>query len=727
MKKLILALLMLGIVSTALAAKDGQPNIILIMADDMGYSDISPYGGEIDTPNLATLAKNGVRFTQFYNTARCCPTRASLLTGLYPHQAGIGHMMNDRGLDGYRGNLNTKCRTIAEVLKPAGYATFLAGKWHVTRHVAPEGPKFNWPRQRGFDRFFGTIHGAGSFYDPNSLTRDNTQIPPGDDFYYTDAINDTAAKFIREHDEANPNQPFFMYVAHTAPHWPMHAKPADMAKYEGKYDKGWDWMREQRYRRMVKMGLIKKEWKLSPRDPNAPAWKDAADKDWELRLMEVYAAMVDCLDQGIGRIVQSLKDTGRFENTVIMFLADNGGCAEGMGRGGRSNERKTTYRDKDPEVLKPMKPDELQFDMIPRRTRDGKPLRQGRGVMAGPADTYLGYGLAWANASNTPFREYKHWVHEGGISSPLIVHWPKGIAKNRHNKFENQPAHLVDLMATCVDLADAKYPKVVNRVNITPMEGVSLAPAFNGKSVNRQNPIFWEHEGNRAVRDGKWKLVAKGSKGAWELYDIEADRTELSNLAEKHPQKLKEMIGKWEAYAKRANVLPWIWKPQYGEKEDPKASSKRSSKKSFELKTGANLDGTESPDVAKRAFTVIARIKDHAPKGIVVAQGGSAYGWSLYYKDGRPRFAVRNNGKLGEVELDAKVPSGPYTLKANVSKGGKITLSLGQQKASGKVQPIASHPVDGLQVGRDEGGKVVELEYPSEFLGVIESVSIELK
>ncbi len=575
----IIALCLIAGQTSTQAAKDKRPNIIVIMADDMGYSDISPYGGEIETPTLATLAKNGVRFTQFYNTARCCPTRASLLTGLYPHQAGIGHMMNDRGLDGYRGNLNTRCQTIAEVLKPAGYATYLSGKWHVTRHVAPEGPKFNWPRQRGFDRFFGTIHGAGSFYDPNSLTRDNTQIPPGDDFYYTDAINDTACDFIRDHQKQTPDKPFFMYVAHTAPHWPMHAKPADIAKYKGKYDKGWDAMRQARYERMVKMGLIKKRWPLSPRDSKAPAWLDAKDKDWELRLMEVYAAMVDCLDQGIGRIVQTLKDTGHFENTVIMFLADNGGCAEGMGRGGRNNNRHVTYRDKEPHILKPMGVTQLQFDMIPRRTRDGLALRQGRGVMAGPADTYLGYGLAWANASNTPFREYKHWVHEGGISSPLVVHWPAGINKSRHNKFESQPAHLVDLMATCVDLAKAKYPKRVERVNITPMEGVSLAPAFNGRSVNRKNPIFWEHEGNRAIRDGKWKAVAKGSAGAWELYDIEADRTELNNLATKNPAKLKELVAEWEAYAKRANVLPWIWKPQYGEKPAPKKQQQKKNTK----------------------------------------------------------------------------------------------------------------------------------------------------
>jgi arylsulfatase A-like enzyme len=564
-----------ALLTTLPLGADTRPNIIIMMADDMGYSDISPYGGEIDTPNLAKLARNGVRFTQFYNTARCCPTRASLITGLYPHQAGIGHMMDDRGIDGYRGNLNNRCRTIAEVLRPAGYATYISGKWHVTRHVAPEGPKFNWPLQRGFDRFFGTIHGAGSFYDPNSLTRDNTQIPPDKDFYYTDAISDNACRFIREHESQAPKKPFFMYVAYTAPHWPMHAKPKDIAKYKGKYDKGWDAMREARYQRMIKMGLIKPEWKLSPRDSKSPAWDQAADKAWELRLMEVYAAMVDTLDQGVGRIVDTLKETGNLENTVIMFLADNGGCAEGMGRGGKNGEHQTTYRDANPEAVKPMADGELQSDMIPRRTRDGHAVRQGRGVMAGPADTYLGYGLSWANASNTPFREYKHWVHEGGISSPLIVHWPKGIAKSRNSKFESQPGHLIDLAATCVDLAQASYPKKVDTTEITPLEGVSLKPAFNGEPLKRTNPIFWEHEGNRAVRDGKWKAVAKGPAGAWELYDIDADRTELHDISKQNPSKLKQLVAQWENYAHRANVLPWIWKTPYGEQEPEKKGAKR--------------------------------------------------------------------------------------------------------------------------------------------------------
>ena len=340
-KNLLLSLLFI-IPLLGIAAK--RPNVIIVMADDMGWSDIGCYGSEIETPNLDRLAKNGLRFTQFYNTGRCCPTRASLLTGTYPHQAGIGHMMNDRNLPGYKGDLGKDVRTIAEVMKTADYSTYISGKWHVTPKIRPGDSQHNWPRQRGFDRFYGTIHGAGSFFDPNSLTRDNTLISPYADpeykpktFYYTDAINDHAAKFITEH---KGKDPFFLYVAHTAPHWPMHALPEDIKKYKGRYDKGWEVMRKARYERQLKMGLIDKKWKLSPRD--GAAWKDAPNKEWEIRLMETYAAMVDRLDQGLGNVIGALEKRKMLDDTLIMFIADNGGCAEGMGR-----RQGIQYKDKD--------------------------------------------------------------------------------------------------------------------------------------------------------------------------------------------------------------------------------------------------------------------------------------------------------------------------------------------------------------------------------------------
>jgi arylsulfatase len=535
-----------------------RPNIILIMSDDMGYSDIGCYGGEINTPNLDKLAANGLRFTQFYNTSRCCPTRASLLTGLYPHQANIGHM-TDAGhtLRPYIGDLSNKAMTIAEVLKLNGYSTYMSGKWHVTPYVKPEGPKHNWPRQRGFDKFFGTIIGAGSFYDPNSLTDDNTQIPPGENFYYTDAISDKTVDYITQH---KSDDPYFIYVAYTAAHWPLHALPKDIAKYKGVYDKGWDVLRQERYDRMRKMGLIDEKWAMSDRDPDSYPWEDEELKEWRIRCMEVYAAMVDNMDQGIGRIVNALDEKGELDNTLILFLQDNGACEEPIG----VEEYPDTER-YEKMGMKPMQADELQFRMFPEYTREGKPVRLGIGVMPGPADTYIAYDLPWANASNTPFRLYKHWVHEGGIATPLIVHWPNGIKSK--NEFRDQPGHLIDIMATCVDVAGADYPKEYKGREIIPMEGRSLVPAFTDQVIERE-VLFWEHEGNRAIRVGKWKLVARAwtdSKfgrddlNKWELYDLEDDRTETKNLVEKYPDRVKEMAALWKSEAKRLGVLPWPW------------------------------------------------------------------------------------------------------------------------------------------------------------------------
>ncbi len=535
--------------SLLLADRAKRPNIILIMADDMGYSDIGCYGGEIHTPNLDRLAANGLRFTQFYNTARCCPTRASLMTGLYQHQAGVGHMIDDKGHDAYRGDLSSRCVTIAEVLGQAGYSTYMSGKWHVTKHRRPEGPKHNWPRQRGFDRFFGTIHGAGSFYDPNTLTRDNTQIvPDSDDFYYTDAISANAVKFVSEHKSRSGSKPFFMYVAYTAPHWPMHALPQDIAKYKGRYARGWDALRAERQKRMIEMGIVKSKWKITPRDSRVPPWEQVEDKLWFQRRMEVYAAMVDCLDQGIGRIVSELKRVGNFENTLIFFLADNGGCAEEHGSRGEVEPDPSK-----PVVLKPMGKNELQTRMQPAVTRDGRPVRTGYGVMPGPADTYIAYGKPWANASNTPFRLYKHWVHEGGIATPLIAHWPSRI--KARGKLRHQPGHLIDIMATCVDIAGAKYLSEYKGNKIIPMEGKSLVPAFENKPIQRE-AIYWEHEGNRAVRQGKWKLVSR-HPGGWELYDLEADRTELNDLAQKYTRTVEELKAMYESWAARCGVQPW--------------------------------------------------------------------------------------------------------------------------------------------------------------------------
>ncbi|WP_458757556.1 arylsulfatase [Afipia sp. TerB] len=515
-----------------------SPNIVIILNDDMGFSDIGCYGGEVETPNLDRLAANGLRYSQFYNTARCSPSRASLLTGLHPHQTGIGILTYSTGPEGYAGNLNKKCVTLAEVLKQAKYRTYLSGKWHIASNLTE--PTDAWPLQRGFDEFFGTIIGAGSFYYPNTLTRGNDNIDheaeKDPSFFYTDAISDQAVDYIKGHAGKHPDTPFFQYVAYTAPHWPLQAHPEDIAKYKGRFDAGWDKLRESRLARMIEAGLIHPNWKLTDRDPTQPPWTEAEHREWLLRCMEVYAAQIDRMDQGIGRIIKALEDTGQLDNTLLIFLSDNGACAEDIPDNVTAKELVDNL-------------------MIAReKTRDGKPVRFGNdpSLMPGAEDTYQSYGTAWANLSNTPFRLYKHWIHEGGIATPLIVHWPEGIeAKGelRHN-----PGQLTDIMATVLDVSGASYPTVYDGNEILPCEGESLVPSFSAAYPPR-GPLFWEHEGNAAVRIGKWKLVRK-YPGPWELYDMETDRTEMHDLAAQHPDRVNDMRRQYEDWANRCGVIP---------------------------------------------------------------------------------------------------------------------------------------------------------------------------
>lgn len=695
-----------------------RPNIIIILSDDMGFSDLGCYGGEIHTPNLDHLAADGLRFTQFYNCARCCPSRACLLSGLYPHQADIGHMTEDRHRPGYRGDLSAHCVTIAQVLRPAGYSTYQVGKWHVTRYTTPDGPDANWPRQRGFDHSYGTLTGAGSFFDPSRLVRDNVFISPYADpgyaprgaYYYTDAIADNACQYIDEQCRTSRDKPFFMYVAFTAAHWPMQAPADEIAKYAGKYDGGYEPVRLARFERLKQMGLINPRWDLSPQ---AEDWNNVPDEKWEARCMEVYAAMVDRMDQGIGRIVQTLSRDGKLDDTLILFLEDNGGNYEPMGRNG------TGRRLAQPSLPK-LPADYKQMDMIPRQTRDGWPVLQGRGVLPGPADTYIAYGRGWANVSNTPFREYKHFVHEGGISTPLIAHWPDHI--KRHGELVTEPAHLIDLMATCVDLAGATYPKTHGANAVTPPEGLSLVPLFDGKTIQR-DAIYWEHEGNRAMRQGKWKLVAKYPSGKWELYDMDADRTEMHDLSARQPKLTEELRKKWEAWADRTHVLPWPWKPPYGQKEQPIGSAARH----FDLKPGDNLPPARAPRVVGNSISVAARVLEPG-EGVILAHGGSAVGYALYVMDGRLCFAVRSHDELTVVQSKQPLPSGPFKAEAKLAANGAMTLSLDGKPAGVAHAPgsIEHAPLDGLQIGRDTNAPVGPYKAPFPFQGKIDSVTIDV-
>jgi arylsulfatase A-like enzyme len=515
-------------------AEDNRPNILLIVADDLGFSDLGAYGGEIRTPAVDGLAADGLRFTQFYNTARCSPSRASMLTGLHPHQTGIGILTNDDRPTGYPGSLNENCSTMAEILGDNGYATFLAGKWHLSSDMWNPNP--SWPTRRGFRGFYGTLTGCGSFFWPGTLMRGERPAehePLGRDYYYTDAISGEAAKFLRRHALEPGEQPFFLYVAYTAPHWPLHAPEEDTERYAGAFEAGWDVLREERMKRLVESGLISADTRLSERDPTQPAWSAEPHQGWQQRRMEVYAAQVDRMDRGIGLILDTLRETGALDNTLILVLSDNGASAEDLPKGRVEEFRRRS-------------------DILRVTTRDGRPVHIGNSpsVMPGAEDTYASYGQAWANLSNTPFRYYKRWVHEGGIATPLIVSWPDG---GLEPGIVRDPFQLVDILPTVLDATGAWYPGV--RGHDQPLEGRSMLPAMRGEAVTEAN-LYWEHTGNCALRRGGWKLV-RAYPGEWELYDMITDRAETFDLAGEHPDVVAELSAAYDDWAARVGVVPW--------------------------------------------------------------------------------------------------------------------------------------------------------------------------
>jgi arylsulfatase len=517
---------LMGLLAIAALAGADRPNIVIIMADDMGYSDVGCYGGEIETPVLDDLAARGMRFRQFYNNAKCAPTRASLLTGQYSQAVGCHDgpaVMED-------------CVTIAEVLGTAGYGTYMAGKWHAQEL----------PTDRGFDRYFGLADGCCNFFNPGKpregepapaeknfprkFSRDGNVMQPFTpedmDFYTTDAFTDAAVSYLQDHDA---EQPFFLYLAYTAPHYPLQAPEEDIAKYEGKYLKGWDALRAERYARMVDMGIIDPAWKLSPRDPevapwdqigekdawdaavfgrgdNSLPWKDASSAAYWDRAMATYAAMVDRMDRNIGRVVDQVRAMGQEENTLFLFLSDNGACAE-----------------------------------VRHQTPDVPP---------GPVNSYRTVDAPWANAQNTPYRRYKRWDHEGGIATPLIAFWPGTVPAG---KITDEVGHIIDFMATAADLAGATYPEAHGGEKVSPPDGKSLVPVLKGGTREGHDTICWQFSDARAVRQGDWKLVQAG-RAPWELYNLKTDRTELNNLADAQPERVAAMKVAYMAWAQRVGA-----------------------------------------------------------------------------------------------------------------------------------------------------------------------------
>jgi len=542
-----------GLIAAALSSccenkEEDRPNILFILADDLGYSDPGCFGGEINTPNINRLADHGLRYLNFYNTARSCPSRACLMTGLYPHSAGMGHMVKDRGIPGYRGRIADNTVTLAEVLKEAGYQTAMTGKWHITHDIDPEGSKKDWPLQRGFDKFYGTLTGHGSYWDPKCLYDGNEPAPAEGDYYYTEAITSHAREYIEAMDR---DKPFFLYVAYTAPHYPLHAREEYIEKYDGVYSQGWDSLRVKRFERMKNMGILPENAALPEKDDMCYDWSEEKNKEWQERRMQVYAAMVEQMDKGIGDILKTLEETGETENTLIVFMSDNGASAEGH-LDNTVERLGTPWRD----------------PMIPSHTKDGREVTAGDipGLNPGPDDTYGSYGPQWAHLSVTPFRRFKSWVHEGGVHAPMILAWGDRIKDQ--GGFRKGLYHIVDFMPTFMELSGAAYPKRIRGLETIPYQGVSLVPSIENDVFDENRTVFWEHEGNKAVRRGDWKLVSEfpGSwssmtaypqKGNWELYRLDADCTETVDLAGEHPELVKELSALWNEWAEKSHVADW--------------------------------------------------------------------------------------------------------------------------------------------------------------------------
>lgn len=674
-----------------------RPNIILILADDLGWSDIGCYGGEIRTPNIDSLAANGLRFTQFYNSARCCPTRASLLTGLYPHKAGVGGMNNYRGPDypAYRGTIQSNTVTIAEVLKQVGYKTYMVGKWHLHNQADIK------PTDRGFDEFYGMLGGYNTFWEENPYytrlpanrpKRHYTSAKDGKigTFYSTDVFADYAVDFVN--DAVKEKKPFFLYLAFNAPHFPLHAYPEDVAKYEKMYfDKGWDKIREERLERQKQIGIVPRDLKLPPRSvvppklhsrPSPYAGKE--NPEWNTlpeerrrdlaRRMAVYAAMVDRMDAAIGKVISELKKLNQYENTVFIFLSDNGACWEWdpYGFDGSSSPNNVLHT--------------------------GEDLKN-----VGLPSSYISYGSAWANACNTPFRLYKHFCYEGGIRTPFIVCWESGI--KTAGELRNQVGHVIDIMPTLAEIAGARYPTEFNGIKIQPMDGISLVPSFNNEPLKRSSPLFFEHEGSRAIIEGNWKLVSL-TADLWELYNLKTDPVEMKNLAEKMPLKVKALANRWYDWAQKCHV------DLYGYElvmETPKIAHKP-----LEIQLKVTLPDRVKGDGEK-----------NSPSGVLISHGGNRNGYAVWLDNGKVVFGVRISGKLFTISSD--FPEKPtFRVNAKLEKEGQMKLLIdGRERASGKASGlIPEQPVDELCLGRDTQSAVGDYRPPFRFSGRVEDFKI---
>ena len=675
------------------------PNIVLIILDDVGFADLGCYGGDIETPRLDSLAASGLRYANFRTTAMCSCTRAALLTGLNHHSAGMGWLADiDSGFPGYRGDLTLEAATLAEVLRDAGWSTFLVGKWHVNNvaHNGPTGPFHNWPTNRGFERAYWYQGHSTDYFRPGALYDGLTPVeaPARDDYYVTDDLTDRAIRDIRTQKASDPTRPFFLQLAYSGAHSPLQAKAEDRDHYRGRFDKGWDQVRHERLARQKALGLIAETAELPPLSFGADPWDTLTPQQKRVyaRYMEVYAGVIGALDRNIGRLMDALQALGQADNTLVMVFSDNGGSPEGTPTG-------------TPNILA-------------SALGGGVPLDEAEklhDVMGGP-DTFPHYPMGWANASNTPYRLYKQYTNLGGVADPLIVHWPKRIAEK--GAIRRQFVHVVDLFPTVLEAAGVQRPESYRGLPQKPLEGASAFATFNASAARTRTEQYYELGGFRAYQDGEWRLVAVHKRGAsfekdhWALYNTRTDPTELHDLADQHPDVAAALLKKWNAAAVRYNVLPL---------DDRNLVIKMMQQRLRTLKPHWVFH--PPVDVLPTDVAPLVCGQDHeitvtfdrprdVRNGVLVSHGSTPAGYSLFLQDGRLIYETSlapwreriDGGPVPEGRVTVKYRQ---TMKLRPVDGTGALFVNGEHRADHTFRHmLVTASYDGFAIGADPGGQV---------------------
>ncbi|MFF0817264.1 arylsulfatase [Rhodococcus sp. NPDC003318] len=715
------------------SATPGSPNIVVVLIDDMGFSDIGPFGSEIDTPNLDRLADSGVRLTNYHTTPLCSPSRAALLTGVNPHRAGYGFVANaDPGFPGLRLELSDDTQTLPEILRSSGYATYAVGKWHLVRdaNLRPGAGRDSWPTQRGFDRYYGSLEGLNSFFHPNQLVSDNSVVdveeyPEG--YYLTDDLTDKAVSYIKDLRAHEPDKPFFLYFAHVAMHGPLQAKESDIAKYRGRYAQGWDAVRQSRFASQLAQGLFPEGTEQAPRNVepgyDVPEWDSltSAQQSRFAKYMEVYAAMVDSVDQSVGRILDTIDDLGELDNTIVVFTSDNGGTAEGGPEGTRSYFAEFA-RVPDPEWIGDVPHDES---------------------LIGSAKLGVHYPRGWGQASNTPFRFYKGQSFAGGVRVPFVLSWPEGLRKQAgDNGVRDQFAYVTDLTPTLLSLAGVTPPTERKGLPVKTFDGVDASALLRDRAaISTHTEQYTEMVGNRGFyRDG-WKLLAL-HPGAnvddpqWQLFDVRTDPTETHNVADRYPEKVAELAAAWDDSAWANTVFPLA---------TPAGLFTRRPAEEALARPVRILAGTPTLEryrssklITFRDFDIRVELGGSAgytpgDEGVLVAHGDVQGGYLLYVENGNLVFGVNSYGQYTAVDA-GPVPAGARTIEVSAVVVPRLrwdfTIRVDGTDAAqllGQVQLVGMAPWTGISVGVDARGPVSwdlrERRGPFRYTGDLTSVT----